>query len=64
MKADQNDTCALCWKKSDKLNVDHCHDTGLVRGLLCYSCNTGLGQLKDSPVFLKAALIYLESYVA
>lgn len=41
-------------------NVDHCHTTGKVRGLLCDSCNIGIGLLGDNPALLKQAIIYLE----
>ena len=39
--------------------VDHCHDTGKIRGLLCSRCNTGLGLLGDSIKTLKCAIKYL-----
>lgn len=40
--------------------VDHNHTTSKVRGLLCNNCNRAIGLLKDSPVLLRAAAIYLE----
>lgn len=43
-----------------KLAIDHDHETGTVRGLLCPSCNQALGLLKDSPDILRAAIHYLE----
>ena len=41
------------------LAVDHCHESGQIRGLLCGACNTGIGKLKDSPALLMAAVAYL-----
>jgi hypothetical protein len=53
--------CEICGKIPRKeLCVDHCHDTGLVRGLLCYSCNFALGLLKDNVALLQKASVYLE----
>lgn len=48
----QDGACAMC-DTSDPLgqgnfHVDHCHETGAIRGLLCHACNTGLGLLGDS----------------
>lgn len=44
------------------LSVDHCHKTGKVRGLLCNSCNNGLGRFKDNIVFLEEAIKYLKAH--
>src|SRR5262245_51094954 len=56
----QGGLCAICRKRSkQRLCVDHCHLTGTVRGLLCTSCNLGLGSLKDDQASLVAALAYL-----
>jgi hypothetical protein len=64
----QDYLCAICreegFKMNDKvynnLNVDHCHSTGQVRGLLCHNCNRALGLLKDNIERLKSAITYLE----
>jgi hypothetical protein len=58
----QKDKCAICKAKEPggnrRWHVDHCHDTGKVRGLLCSQCNVGIGMLKHSPKILKAAISY------
>ena len=59
MIAAQGSRCAVCRKKSDVLDVDHDHKSGVVRGLLCRRCNVGLGMLDDSPIYVKRALRYL-----
>lgn len=63
---DQNHSCLICGvhesRLSKKLAVDHCHKTGKVRGLLCFSCNVSLGRFKDSKELLQKAINYLEEY--
>jgi len=54
----QNGICPIC-ELEKKLVVDHDHETGKVRALLCGQCNTGLGSLKDSPQIVEKALQYL-----
>jgi N12 class adenine-specific DNA methylase len=49
MRERQEGRCLICQKLSDLLVVDHCHETGRVRGLLCRSCNLALGYLEDDP---------------
>lgn len=60
---EQNWSCAVCSTEfrpeGPRMNVDHNHDTGEVRGLLCGNCNRGLGLFKDSPDALRAAIDYL-----
>ena len=58
---DQKGVCALCGRppKIQRLSVDHDHDTGRIRGLLCRGCNSSLGQLGDTLDNLKKVLIYL-----
>ena len=59
----QDHSCAICGTEDPSpkkyLCVDHNHDTGEVRGLLCHSCNTGLGMFKDDPNNLLKANEYL-----
>lgn len=66
--AEQNGVCAICEReetavikgKRISLAVDHCHDTGKVRGLLCRSCNNAIGAFGHDPDLLFAAIAYLE----
>lgn len=65
MISKQNDSCAICKEKftSGKYtNVDHCHTTKKIRGILCRNCNTALGSFKDSPKLLQRAIHYIEYY--
>ena len=63
----QNYGCAICGeipdknkpKQSNKLHVDHCHQTGKVRGLLCHLCNRGIGLFRENKELLKKAIDYL-----
>jgi hypothetical protein len=56
----QGGLCAICRKPSKlRLCVDHCHFTGMIRGLLCRKCNSGLGCLGEDQRALVAALAYL-----
>lgn len=60
----QEGVCAICARpvsgKEKRLSVDHDHKTGMVRGLLCKRCNTGLGMFLDDPEALRAAAHYIE----
>jgi hypothetical protein len=58
----QNGLCRICGKTNgdNDLVVDHCHQTGKVRGLLCDYCNSGLGFFKDNIEALRQAIAYLE----
>ncbi|MDA7514193.1 endonuclease VII domain-containing protein [bacterium] len=72
MLKNQNGTCAICNEKEkaiDKqtgkikaLSVDHSHVTGAIRGLLCQSCNVGIGQLDDNIERMNQAIKYLKLY--
>lgn len=58
---DQGGVCAICGKPDRRrLSVDHDHDTGAVRGLLCSRCNSGIGFMDDDLTRLRAAVRYLE----
>lgn len=59
----QHGECKICNRPTVKLVVDHCHTTNKVRGLLCHSCNMGLGKFYDDPRLLKSAIKYLETFV-
>lgn len=59
MLVDQGGCCAICEKTMAPPCVDHCHESGLVRGLLCANCNLGLGHLRDDAALLVAAIGYL-----
>ena len=52
--------CALCARELRHPHVDHDHESGRVRGVLCSACNTALGVLGDNPAGLRRALTYLE----
>lgn len=55
----QKGICLVC-KVQKARDIDHCHKTGKVRGMLCGRCNTGLGMLGDDINNLKNAILYLE----
>jgi hypothetical protein len=65
MRVEQGDRCAICSKVFDKTHcnkmcVDHCHATGVVRGLLCTLCNLGVGNFRDRRELLENAISYLD----
>ena len=52
--------CQICRKEEKRsLSVDHCHISKKIRGVLCTTCNLGLGQFKDNPELLEKAAKYL-----
>lgn len=72
----QNGLCAICKQPETvkgnhnhkpgprRLAIDHCHETEIVRGLLCGRCNTAIGLLGDDPARVEAAARYLRSSAA
>lgn len=71
MKRSQHDRCYLCGSEgflignnahTEKLAVDHDHETGRVRKLLCHNCNRALGLMKDDPELLRRAATYIEKH--
>ena len=60
----QDNKCAICSTTNFKACIDHDHRTGIVRGILCRSCNIGLGFMKDDIDHLKSAIKYLEVNLA
>jgi recombination endonuclease VII len=56
----QEGRCAICRIALERTNVDHDHNTGKVRGILCPSCNMALGLFQDSTAVLQAAKDYLD----
>lgn len=58
----QGGRCAICRTSTPPVRgwtVDHCHDSGRVRGVLCFNCNVAIGHLKDDPAVAEAAAQYL-----
>lgn len=53
--------CQICFSE-ENLQIDHCHQSGRVRGMLCMKCNRGIGLLKDNPALLDRAAQYLWGY--
>lgn len=61
MQEMQDGVCAICGDR-EATHVDHCHDSGANRMILCNQCNQLLGFGRDDPHTLRAAADYLESY--
>lgn len=62
----QDNACGLCkqpFKEGQKKYMDHCHETHVVRKVLCYNCNTGLGKFKHNPELLRQAANYIEEFL-
>lgn len=62
MLADQMGVCPICQSTRPE-HVDHDHETGRVRAVLCFNCNAALGMFKDRPDALRRAATYVEGIV-
>jgi len=71
MNLAQNNKCAICHKEETRIGrggeicrlcIDHDHETGKIRALLCHDCNTGIGKFQDDIILMKKAITYLESH--
>lgn len=60
LKATQGGLCAVC-RKAEATQVDHDHETGRVRGILCLHCNAGMGAFRDDPRLIYHAIDYLST---
>lgn len=69
--AQQNGSCSICLEHLTNVfdevitksqAIDHCHKTGIIRGLLCRQCNTALGMLKDDIESARRLVKYLEMH--
>ena len=69
----QGGVCAICgrvesgsngWGRYENLHVDHVSESGAIRGLLCFHCNTGIGHFNHDPDVLRIAITYLEASMA
>jgi hypothetical protein len=61
----QRGRCAICGDEPEnggRLHVDHNHESGAVRDLLCRACNQGLGHAKEDPARLRAMIAYLKRH--
>lgn len=70
LRLEYRDCCGICGKHESEcrnlktkhygLYIDHCHETNIVRGLLCHNCNLIIGHAKDDLELLKSAILYLD----
>lgn len=61
-RIDAGEPCEVCGRRSTKMPIDHDHQTGRVRGLLCHNCNTALGLANESVEVLYGLISYLNLY--
>jgi len=72
MLESQGSVCAICGisnptnreGRGSGWRLDHCHDTGKVRGVLCHNCNIGLGHFRDDPEVMQRAIAYLSLHAS
>ena len=68
MICEHNNVCVICFRSPRgngsraKLHIDHCHETGKIRGLICPNCNTALGMVEDNTNILKRMIEYVERH--
>jgi hypothetical protein len=65
MITEQGDVCWICRRLFGmdlRPQIDHCHESGAVRGILCGDCNTGLGRFKDNIELMTRAIEYLQTH--
>jgi Recombination endonuclease VII len=65
LSATQSDVCAVCHRPCNtgrRLAVDHCHETKLVRGLLCFDCNASAGKLGEDPDRIERLAAYIRAH--
>lgn len=65
MLREQNGSCMICYRdelKEKKLDIDHCHRTGKIRGLLCARCNKTIGLLEDDRQLALNIIQYLDKF--
>jgi hypothetical protein len=63
MKEASAGLCAICGQAAKRLCIDHDHQSGRVRDLLCGQCNAGLGNFRENPATLSAAIEYLQRHM-
>lgn len=64
LRDSQDGLCAICKISTDTFHIDHNHQTGKIRSLLCSNCNRGIGYLKESSIILYAAIEYLNQHAS
>lgn len=54
--------CVICQRKGRRLVLDHCHQTGVIRGVICNTCNSAISWLEDDPAICRRAARYLSKH--